>query len=273
MKKRYIVITGTTSGIGKELLKLYSANKNNIIFAGFRNNKRCEIHGKNIKYFYINLNDRKSIVSAAYFIKSRTNRIDKLINVAGSVTAGPIELIDTQLLREQFDANAFGHLEFTQNLMDILEDSKIINISSMASFGHFPFISPYCASKRAMDILFNALAIENHNNIKVISIKPGVISTPIWLKSIESNEALLKNAKGYSKEMKYLKSNALKNADKGLDVEKVAKFVMKVAAKDNPKSSYTIGYDAKFAELLSYLPQDLVNYLVKLVFKIRMLKR
>ena len=48
---------------------------------------------------------------------------------------------------------------------------------------------------------------------------------------------------------------------------------MKVAAKDNPKSSYTIGYDAKFAELLSYLPQDLVNYLVKLVFKIRMLKR
>lgn len=270
MKKRYIVITGTTSGVGKELLKLYSANKNNIIFAGFRNNKRCEIHGKNIKYFYINLNDRKSIVSAAYFIKSRTNRIDKLINVAGSVTAGPIELIDTQLLREQFDTNVFGHLEFTQNLMDILEDSRIINISSMASFGHFPFISPYCSSKRAMDILFNALALENHYNIKVISIKPGVISTPIWLKSIESNEALLKNPEDYAKEMKFLKSNALKNVDNGLNVEKVAKAIMKIAAKKHPKSSYTIGLDAKLSELLSHLPQDLVNYLVKFAFKIRM---
>lgn len=113
-------------------------------------------------------------------------------------------------MREQFDVNTFSHLEFVQNLVEPLSNGKIINVSSMASFGHFPFISPYCASKRAMDIFFNAFAIENHHNIKVVSVKPGVIATPIWQKSVNSNEKLLNNCEGYEKEMEFMKRTLLK---------------------------------------------------------------
>ena len=139
----------------------------------------------------------------------------------------------------------------------------------MSSFGHFPFIGPYGASKRALDILFNAFAIENHKNIQVISIKPGVISTPLWQKSVEKNEKTLTDCVGYEKEMQFMKSNALKNTDRGLAVDKVAKFIYNVARKRCPKSSYIVGKDAKFAQILSYLPQDLVNKLVKLGMKAR----
>ena len=90
-----------------------------------------------------------------------------MINNAGIVIAGPIELLDIKKLKEQFDVNTFGAIAVTQKFLPLLKDGKIINISSMASHGLFPYISPYCASKRAMDILFNSFALENKDNIKV----------------------------------------------------------------------------------------------------------
>jgi len=266
-----IVITGTTSGLGKELVKVFAKDNDCKIFAGYRNKDLIE-PAENVEYFYIDMKDGESIIQAAQLIKSKTDKIDILINCAGGVIAGPIEKIDTQKLREQFEINTFSHIEFTQNLLEVLENSKIINISSMASFGHFPFISPYCASKRALDIFFNAFALENHKNIKVISVKPGVISTPIWKKSVDNNEKLLNNCSGYEKEMNFMKNNALKNTNKGLNAEKVAQFIKKVAYKNNPKPSYTIGNDATFAQILSFLPQNIINKLVKFGLKARINK-
>lgn len=263
-----IIITGATSGLGKELVKLFSKSGWKV-FAGYRNKEKI-VESDNVEYFYIDMKKRDSIVKAAEFIKSKVDKVDVLINAAGIVAAGPVEFLDTDRLREQFDVNVFSHIDFTQQLLPLLEGGWIVNISSMSSFGHFPFISPYCASKRALDIFFNAFAIENHKNIKVISIKPGVISTPIWKKSVESNEKTLNNCYEYEKELEFIKNNALKNSDKGLKVEFAAEFIKKIVEKKNPHSSYTLGRDAKFAQILSYLPQDLINKLVKFGLKLRM---
>lgn len=270
MGKTYI-ITGSTSGIGKAVMEKFSSNSENLIFAGYRNEKKLPAEiPENVKYFYIDMTNRKSIINACNDIKEQTNHIDTLINVAGSVVAGPIEKIDTDRLREQFDVNTFSHIELTQNLMDILQNSKIINISSMSSFGNFPFISPYCASKRALDIFFNALELENHKNIKVVSVKPGVIATPIWEKSVNANLEYLENCKGYEKELDFVKNNALKNTKKGLPVSKVADLIVKIDGLKNPKSSYTVGFDAKFAQIMSLLPQELINKIIKFGMKYRM---
>lgn len=270
MTKTY-VITGSTSGIGKAVLEKLSAKKDNLIFAGYRNEKKLpEQIPDNVKYFYIDMTDRDSVIKACENIKSQAKHVDTLINVAGNVVAGPIEKIDTQRLRAQFEVNTFSHIELTQNLMEILDNSKIINISSMSSFGNFPFISPYCASKRALDIFFNALELENHKNIRVISVKPGVIATPIWEKSVNSNLEYLENCDGYEKELEFVKNNALKNTKKGLPVSRVADLILKVDALRNPKSSYTVGKDAKFAQILSLLPQGAVNKIIKFGMKYRM---
>ena len=129
---------------------------------------------------------KESVAKAAAFIKSQTDKIDTIINVAGCVVAGLIDRIDVDDIRKQFEVNTFSHLDLTQRLLPLLRDGKVINISSMASFGIFPFVAPYCASKRALDILFNSLAVES--NIKVVSVKPGVIATPLWGKSVEINK-------------------------------------------------------------------------------------
>ena len=263
-----IVITGATSGIGYALAKFFA--KGNKVFAGYRNEDKVSVLEEiGVIPFYIDMTNSASIRQAAAYIKSETDKIDTLINVAGCVMAGVAETIEIDKLRTQFEVNTFSHLDFTQHLLNNLEGGKIINISSVASFGVFPFISPYCASKRALDILFNTLMLETKHDIKVVSIKPGVIATPLWEKSIKINQDSIENCKGYEKEMDFMVKNARKNEAHGLDVSKVVKLIAKVDGMKNPKPSYTIGIDSKIVEILSHLPLSWINKLVKLGLKMR----
>jgi len=263
-----IVITGATSGIGNALAKHFA--KDNKVFAGYRNEQHVkDLENLGVIPFYIDMTNSTSIHKAAEFIKSQTEKIDTLINVAGCVVAGVIENLDVDRIRHQFEVNTFSHLDFTQNLLDLLDGGKIINISSMASFGVFPFVGPYCASKRALDILFNSFANETKRDIKVVSIKPGVIATPLWEKSISINEKSIKTCDGYEKEMNFMVNNARKNQEKGLDVNEVVKLIVKVDDMENPKPSYTVGKDAKVAEIISHFPQGLINKLVRYNLKRR----
>ena len=270
MSKIY-VITGSASGIGKALTeRLYD---DNIVFAGYRNPEHeSYLRGvsKNIFPFYIDYTKPETIEKAAEYINANCSHIDTLVNVAGCVVAGPIEKINITELKRQFDVNVFGHVSLTQKLTEKLVNGKIINISSMASFGIFPFISPYCASKRALDILFNSLLLENRKNIKVISIKPGVISTPLWSKSIDENSKYFSEYDEYQKAMEYMARNAEKNECNGLSVEKVVDIILKADRAKNPKLSYTVGFDAFCAKYASKLPQCIINKIIKLGMRMRM---
>ena len=263
--KKVFVITGSTSGIGNALLRNLVID--NTVFAGYRNEKHAEnLENLGAIPFYIDMERPTSIAQATAFIKSKTDSIDVMINVAGCVVAGVMENLPIYEVRKQFQVNTFSHLEFAQKLLPILKD-KVINISSMASFGMFPYIAPYCASKRALDILFNGMALES--GIKVVSVKPGVIATPLWEKSIEINRNAIKNCGEHEKEMKFLVENAHKNGQNGLKPEKVVDLVLKIIDNENPKPSYTIGIDAKLAEMFSRLPFDLQNKLIKTGMKMR----
>ncbi len=270
MNKTY-VITGSASGIGKGVLEKLCAD--NIVFAGYRNplhKETLESLSPNIYPFYVDYSKPETIKQASDYIKSKCTKIDTLINISGCVVAGPVEKIQMNEIRRQFDVNVFGHIELMQGLVEIMDGGKIINVSSMASYGVFPFISPYCASKRALDMFFNSFMIENKKNIKVISIKPGVIRTPLWEKSIEENSKNFEQFKEYPKEMEYILKNAKKNETSGLSVDKVVNVILRADSAFNPKLSYTVGVDALCARIISKLPQGLVNYLIRFGIKIRM---
>ena len=263
-----VVVTGATSGIGKALVESYSEDC--IVFAGYRNpdyERDLKKISSNVRPFFIDMEKTSIIDGAAIYIKRNTNKVDLLINAAGCVMAGPMENMPLSKLKKQFEVNTFSHLRFTQKLMDVLSGGTVINISSMSSFGIFPFIAPYCASKRAMDILFNALEIETNHKIKVVSVKPGVIATPLWHKSVEINQDSIADDKTYSKEMLYLAQNAMKNEEKGLPVSEVVSRIRKISSTPKPKSSYTIGIDAFVSEQISKLPADIVNWLIEFGLK------
>lgn len=271
MKTKTYVITGATSGIGKALTEKLALD--NIVFAAYRSEDKAEDLKKisgNVYPFYVDYANPSTIKSAAEEILSKCTKIDTLINIAGCVVAGPIEKINMDEIRRQFNVNVFGHLELAQNLAEVLSGGRIINLSSMASFGIFPFISPYCASKRCLDMFFNSFLIENKHNIKVISIKPGVIATPLWSKSIEENTKNLTGCEEYQKELELIVAGARRNEIKGASVSKVVDTILKADRAKNPKLSYTVGSDAFAASLASKLPQCVVNKLISLGLAARM---
>lgn len=272
-----IVITGATSGIGHLLVKDF-AKQGCLVFAGYRNTafkKDLQEIGENVIPFRIDLSKKWTVTDAVKFINEKTDKIDTLINAAGYVVAGAMECLPVDKIREQFEVNTFAQLQLAQGLFEKLEageGGKIINISSEASFGVFPFVAPYCASKRALDILFNSMQVECGENIKVISIKPGVVKTPLWEKSIEGNSDALGGHEKYQKESEMLKRNAQLNAHRGLDAQEVVDLIVEVEKLKNPKPSYTIGADAKGAEILSHLPQGWINWIIKESIKQRVKK-
>ena len=271
MRTKTYVITGATSGIGKALVEVLS--QNSTVYAGYRSEDKLDELRKisdNVRPFYVDYAKPETISDAINYITESSEKIDTLINIAGCVVAGPFEKLSISEIRRQFDVNVFGHIEMSQGLMEKLEGGRIINVSSMASFAIFPFISPYCASKKCLDIFFNLFSIENKRNIKVISIKPGVIKTPLWGKSIKENTRVIENCVGYEAEMEFLASNARKNEEKGLDVSKVVNIILKADSAKKPRLSYRIGRDAFWAHLFSKLPQVLVNKIVRFGLRLRM---
>ena len=69
-----------------------------------------------------------------------------------------------------------------------------------------------------------------------------------------------------------LKNNALKNTNKGLNVTVAAQKIKEIALKKKVKSSYLIGKDSVIAGILSHLPQEMLNKLVKKAMSIKMAK-
>ena len=123
-------------------------------------------------------------------------------------------------------------------------------------------------AKRALDIFFNCFNVENKDNIKVISIKPAAIKTPIWNKSIAKAKTNIEELKEtqkikYEKELIFLEKNALENNFKGINVDEVTKVISKVVKSKNPKPSYNIGFSAYLADLATKLPQQLINKIIK----------
>ena len=271
---KYVLITGASSGLGKETAKKL-AKEGFRVFAGVRKEEdkiTLEALNPNIKAVFLDVTDEQSLNSAKEEISKTTDTLFALVNNAGIAIGGSVEYLPVELLQKQFEVNVFGAVRTAQKFLPFLQksnDSRIVNISSMASYGIFPFVSPYCVSKKAMDMFFNSLLIEAKiPGLKVISIKPGVVATPIWEKSVnfcEQNPEHLceEGKKKYEKEFDFLMKNARSNTNKGLKPQDIADTVYKALVTKRPKLSYNVGKDSYFARFVSLLPQGVTNFCIK----------
>lgn len=279
--EKTVLITGASSGIGKETAVLF-ANNGYKVFACIRKKsdkfKVQKLH-KNIIGVFLDVTNSVGIDKAFWFVIKKTSKIDALINCAGIAVAGPIEAIPIKRIKEQFEVNTFGTIAVIQKFLPLIYDGKIVYVSSMASSGIFPFLSPYCASKKATDIMINGLSNEFKNkNIQIVSVKPGCIITPFWNKSVSSNVPVFDKAserikQKYEKEMKFLAENAHANNYRGSLPIDVAQTIFRAVESRKPKSSYTVGIDSAFTMFVSkFLPQDIINKIVRYFMKKRIEK-
>tara|TARA_B100001109_G_scaffold253578_1_gene251550 strand:- start:537 stop:1214 length:678 start_codon:yes stop_codon:yes gene_type:complete len=157
-----IIITGTSSGIGFELVKIFAQKKNRVLALSRDNSKLrdLKLDGVDAIDFDINSPDESKLDT---FINS-VNRIDVLINNAGYLVKKPFEETTLADFQNIYSTNVFSVAMLVQRTISYMhEGSNVINISSIGGVQgtiKFPGLSAYGSSKGALNILTEILAEE-----------------------------------------------------------------------------------------------------------------
>jgi short-subunit dehydrogenase len=246
------LITGCSSGIGYETALMLARNGFHT-FATMRNTKKSDSLEEIIKKERLDLNIREldvnddtSIENTINCIKSEANRIDVLINNAGYGLVGFFEELTLDEIRNQFETNFFGVLNITKKIIPIMRLQKsgtIINVSSGAGQVGFPGISAYVSTKFAIEGFSESLMYELFPyGIKVVIIEPGVIKTNFFRNCIVSEHSMKKSSP-YSRSLdKFQRNVELMQEHATLPID-VAKVIIQVLGKNDPKQRYIVGND------------------------------
>ena len=175
-----VIITGASSGIGFDLVKVFSYNNYNIIVLS--RNTSPTIGIKNVTSFSTDLSSPKSIKKSIDFINSEFESVDILINNAGMLVNKPFSETTFNDFKEVFSVNVFGVAELIRLIIPKLNsNSHIINITSiggLANTSKFSGLSAYSSSKGALNILTEMLAEEfKETSIKINALALGAVQT------------------------------------------------------------------------------------------------
>jgi short-subunit dehydrogenase len=263
-QKKIVLLTGSNSGIGLATCKLLSEN-GYFIYAGVRTNEAYnfikEQNLANVEPVLLDLTKTEQIKEATEKIKNACNSNGKfyaLINNAAFALGGPIELADIDSVKHTFEVNLFGIIELIKNMLPIIRKDvgRIINVSSTNAIISFPFLSIYSATKFALEAITDSLRLElNKWGIKVSTIYPDVVKTPIFDKSIpvsfehfKSNDPEKQDL--YKSEFDSFIKTINKMVSKGVEPEVIAKSILKCLNARKPKISYIPEKNGKLSLVL-----------------------
>ena len=177
-----VIITGTSSGIGLELVKIFSKEDFKVISLS-----RSDLSFKplnRVRHINFDITDEKSVDNLIHIIKNEYGNIDILINNAGKLINKPFENISRDDLYSVFDVNVFGVFNLIQKLLPFFKkNSHVVNISSVGGLvgsSKFPGLTAYSSSKGALNILTEVLAEEfAESGPKFNSLSLGSVNTPM----------------------------------------------------------------------------------------------
>ncbi len=257
MNKKRVLITGASKGIGRAI-STELVNNGYTVIGTARNVAAIENKINGVEYIVLDLLDDKSIQACVQQIGS----IDVLINNAGMSAIGAVEDATVENIKQLFQVNLFGIISLTQGFLPGMIKNKsgyIINIGSMAGKFAVPFQSAYVASKFALSGLTQVLRNEvKKYGVKAVLIEPNDIRTTI------DPEILIPKNSRYERDLSKMMAAREESMANARPPAVVAKKVLKILNKKNPKPCYTVGGMGPLMVFMKrFLPDRAVEYLVR----------
>jgi len=196
MEKRVWLITGCSTGFGRELVKVV-ADQGERAIGTVRKQEQVEaleqINSELVRGVVLDVQNQDTIDATAKMIMEEYGRLDVLVNNAGYGTLGPIEETSDEEVLRQFDVNVFGCVRMIKLALPLMRKQRsgnILNITSIAGLNGFPGVGIYNGSKFALEGIGEALAQEvKHLGIKVTNVEPGPFRTDWAGRSATFNES------------------------------------------------------------------------------------
>jgi short-subunit dehydrogenase len=258
--RQTLLITGSSSGIGREIATLAAARGHTVIASAPTEDLLTDIHDSATMKLVIDICDQSSIDAALAKMDQAGIKLTCLINNAGYAQLGPVELIDETQVRQQFDVNVFGTLAITRAVLPRLREQAtadrrclIVTMSSMLGLVSSPYQGIYAASKHALEGAFSALRMEvRAQNIDISLIEPGWITTHFLKSAVEKAPTQWLNHAIYGKSLRqYFAMTREAESDHPTGAAKmaasmagtardVADTVLRALESSNPKAHYPV---------------------------------
>jgi NAD(P)-dependent dehydrogenase (short-subunit alcohol dehydrogenase family) len=266
VSKGYVLVTGTSSGIGEACAR-HLAGLGFNVFAGVRKAADAErVAGPRTEPVMVDVTDDASVAAAAQTIGDAVGNtgLAGLVNNAGIAVAGPLEFVDLEDFKRQLDVNVTGVLRTTQAMLPHLRNARgrIVNLSSIGGRVAIPVVGPYNASKFALEGMSDSLRRELRPwGMHVALIEPGAVATPIWDKGVEQARELETDAQPevrerYGEVIDAVRKESEKNRTQGVPPHEVAEAVAHALTAPKPKTRYLVGRDAKTRGPMSKVMPD-----------------
>lgn len=263
LRGKVALVTGASSGIGKETVRRLLAEGATVYGAARRVEKMADIEQAGAKTVKLDVTDTTSMDSALATIAEQDGGVDILINNAGYGSYGAVEDVPGSEARRQFDVNVFGLADLTQRVLPHMRDSgygKIVNISSMGGRIYTPLGAWYHATKHAVEGFSDSLRFEvKPFGIDVVVIQPGVIRSE-W-GGIARESALTYSGQGAYAEMTRKVTQVMESAyapRSSSGPEVVADTIVKALTARRPKPRYATGKMARLLMATRWLVSDRV---------------
>ena len=262
-----VLITGAAGGIGAAATHRL-AQLGFTVYAGVRSPAPRLDAIDGVRTLRLDVTDAEEIRRAAALVTAEAGALHALVNNAGVIVQGPLELVSIAELRRQFEVNVFGPAQLTAAFLPLLRAGRgrLVNISAPTARAAVPFMGPISASKAALESLTDALRGELAGwKIPISVIQPSGTDTPIFA---TAGKAATESLATMPPELMDLYTPALASLGaaaakmKLAPPEPVVKAIVHAVSSGKPKALYTVGRDAKAAAVLAKLPIGLRTALV-----------
>ena len=188
------LVTGGASGIGRGCAETLAAEGAAVVITDVQDDKGADVAaaiakvGGRCEYLRHDVTDEAAWEGVVGQVKARHGRLDILVNNAGIGIGGSILEMTLADWRKQTAVNLDGVFLGVKHAIPLMRVSgdggSIINMSSVAGLKGSAMLAGYCATKGGGRLFTKAVAMECANakdGIRVNSVHPGIIETPIWL--------------------------------------------------------------------------------------------
>jgi short-subunit dehydrogenase len=262
MKKQIALVTGASRGIGHEIAKAL-VREGYEVYGTSRHPDTLSEDEKipGVKFLYLDLLKPETIDR----VVTQFDSLDLLVNNAGFSQFGTVEEISMDSIQQIFAANLFSQIRLIKGFIPNMRKERsgtIVNISSMAGSNPVPFSSIYGAVKGALNKFSQGLRHELAKyNVKVFAVAPLFAKTSIFqTQDYDENSP-------YIEDILKAKQSRIEQMKKSVHPKMMAKQLMGILKKKNPKYHYTVGKNAKLMGfLLHHMPQKVIEKICRKKF-------
>ncbi len=250
-RPQVILITGASSGMGKEAAKLLLRQGHVVYTAARRVELMQDLQALGAHPLKMDVTDEAQMQAGIAQITAAHGGVDVLVNNAGFGIYGAMEDTSMADARYQFDVNFFGLARMTQLVLPHMrgqQRGRIINISSMGGKMYTPLGSWYHATKHALEGWSDCLRLELAPfGIQVVIVEPGIIATEFG--DVMTGPLLERSGKGPYAKLAHIVAKATGDAyskpNAASPASVIADVIAEAIATPKPKTRYVAGKMAK----------------------------